>query len=1851
MSILGETSGGGEVETVDGVCGDTVIQCDVSNLRLLHKCTVIEGSLFILQMNRTSTAPEDYDAYSFPELREITGYMVISGAFGLRTLRHLFPNLAVIRGEKLFLDTFALVVHGNRHLRELGLVSLSTIMQGAVRLSQNSFLCYVDTVDWPLLTVGVKASENVFENNRDVLMCADICPDSCNVTNSLTKVKRARCWTSEGDGCQKGPGLDCECDAKQVCKPDGSCCSPYCAGGCTGDGPHNCIACKNVNYDGKCDLHCPKSTFLYSGRRCLTDAECLGLNLHQQGSSTGANNSQAVDMDLKPKLLRGRRNGKCVFKCPKGYTLEEKSSGSECVECVGFCPKVCNKHTIHVMKDSEKLRGCTKIMGDLTLHIKGGKDVDKELTKNLGNIREITGMLQVISSHALLTLHFFQSLERIGSHNEGSPSQALVIMDNKNLEELFEEQQLQKMEIYGNVSIVGNMRLCRVKIDHFMNSTGVPGQSDDLFKSNGQKLPCKDVELELHVESIFSDRVTLTFNNHNPVDSRGVLHYSVHYKEVTEPVKDIYEGRDACSENSWQTKKIDVDRDISYTKEIIRTTVSFLKPFTKYAFYVNTIVLETAIKNAKSGIIYVLTDIDKPSDPEDLETIHISSRKAKLLWKPPRQPNSILTYYLIWLKKDEKISNKNFDGRDLCSDSELQKLLWDSDRRKQMQDAEKRKKEAQKYRNQNCCDCPKSETTLELLTRNRREDIGFENSIQDSLFQKRWSDSCNSAFIKAAHKLMNSNIHLGGQVRTHRKRRDVDQLLYSVGTNFSRPIRKEDLSYASHVFDMNLSASMDFDSSKLSKSDPYNNYSKFNVSSSQVNKTDESKDLNKTDESKDLDKKKKLQENAMVFTVLRKTQKRLDGLDHFSWYTIEVAACHSLDYGSPENCGMKGVTKMLTLADPDYDAINESSVRVTEVDSNRTRDRLISWDEPSKPNGMVLKHILQLQRLDEKAPRTICISREAYKNNSGGYRLDNLEPGNYSLRIQVFTEGGKGPMSQKILFYIDAFKEDESGWNEGTVLAIIFAVIFFLVIVLSTLLIYYKFAQRRSKLETVSVNPHYFFSEDFYVPDEWEVGRDNISFVKEVGQGSFGKVYEGIMRDPDKNTRRPVAIKTVNDKADFFEKLKFLKEATTMKYFECHHVVKLLGVVSQGQPALMIMELMALGDLRNYLRKCREDELDFPDFHPPTASQIRQIAGEIADGMAYLSHRKIIHRDLAARNCLVAGDGTVKIGDFGMARELDMSNYYRKDQKALLPVRWMAPESLNEGIFTTMSDVWSYGVVIYEMVTLAEQPYIGQSNDEVFAFVIGGGTMRAPVGCPQDLYDIMQQCWAYNPKHRPTFKFLIEMLLPYMSDAFKQVSFFLQEVAYSDADDDMENTGDDIVRIGYSDGDCSQYDVVGGDEDHWDGDDMWRKRWAAESQACNDNDDFRLVDEGNDGLMVALPKAEEEYANLDYASGSDGEDFSSAKGLSVSGSPHPKGKPNPYLSSGPACISPSPSSPISRSPVHHGWNLSPLHTMGSSHVEERSPLLLPTTLPSSPSSKHTTAEPYKTPLAALDILDDIDREEDEISGADSEFEDTVDFGVLPGKGKDKKFRSLSGDAHEPSERLRLLSDSSQAESWKSAEDSAHRSDRDSGSSQQFSRFHPDENTEPLNQEVTPSFLSPSVLPWPLGSAPTQRSSTPSTMKSSKSSSSSSLPLTSQTTGISDSSIVHAPVAEAVAVLPPAVIAPSQIQAEIPAAIQPPFSLASLKPFIPAQNSKVPEDPAHTVINHVEDRRESVNSLDSSSNRQNNSSHSNSNTGSIKSASVDGSGGGSKDSSSSAGSHHRFATNGHGPFSRQAAALC
>lgn len=207
-------------------------------------------------------------------------------------------------------------------------------------------------------------------------------------------------------------------------------------------------------------------------------------------------------------------------------------------------------------------------------------------------------------------------------------------------------------------------------------------------------------------------------------------------------------------------------------------------------------------------------------------------------------------------------------------------------------------------------------------------------------------------------------------------------------------------------------------------------------------------------------------------------------------------------------------------------------------------------------------------------------------------------------------------------------------------------------------------------------------------------------------------MYEGIIRNLAKTPGETrCAIKTVNENATDRERINFLKEASVMKGFDTFHVVHLLGVCSIGQPTLVVMELMANGDLKGYLRSHRPDEgqntqnPQSPILQPPSLKRILQMSIEIADGMAYLAASKFVHRDLAARNCMVCEDLTVKIGDFGMTRDIYETDYYRKGTKGLLPVRWMAPESLKDGIFSSSSDVFSFGVVLWEMATLASQPY------------------------------------------------------------------------------------------------------------------------------------------------------------------------------------------------------------------------------------------------------------------------------------------------------------------------------------------------------------------------------------------------------------------------------------------------------------------------------------------------------------------------------------------------------------------
>ncbi|CAF3364520.1 unnamed protein product [Rotaria sp. Silwood1] len=289
-----------------------------------------------------------------------------------------------------------------------------------------------------------------------------------------------------------------------------------------------------------------------------------------------------------------------------------------------------------------------------------------------------------------------------------------------------------------------------------------------------------------------------------------------------------------------------------------------------------------------------------------------------------------------------------------------------------------------------------------------------------------------------------------------------------------------------------------------------------------------------------------------------------------------------------------------------------------------------------------------------------------------------------------------------------------------------------------------------------------------------KIQRTMIKLERLIGKGAFGEVYAGTMTN-----NQLVAIKTLPSSASQSQRIDFLKEAIIMNQFNHKHIIHLLGVCfyHDYQPQFLVIELMEQGDLQNYLRRSRptkdnnnQCELSYDD--------CLDIARQIADGACYLEQHSYVHRDLAARNCLVSstyidkGKVLVKIGDFGLARMLSQQDYYRKTGEALLPVRWMAPESLLDAIFTSNSDIWSFGIVLWEIITLGQVPYSPLNNQQVISLITTTrGTLEKPIQCTQILYELMLACWQYTPENRINFYDLHSRLNEILMDKNKEQPF------------------------------------------------------------------------------------------------------------------------------------------------------------------------------------------------------------------------------------------------------------------------------------------------------------------------------------------------------------------------------------------------------------------------------------------------------------------------------------------------
>ncbi|KAL0278477.1 UNVERIFIED_CONTAM: hypothetical protein PYX00_000292 [Menopon gallinae] len=1061
--------------------------------------------------------------------------------------------------------------------------------------------------------------------------------------------------------------------------PTGECCHKSCLGGCFGKTSKDCFACSGVVLNNECLEKCPPNMYKYVERRCVTAMDCLNISKPYDWEIRELNRPYP----FRPVL------DTCSIQCPANFHEEQievpKMRGRryKCVPCKGRCKKECYGAKIENIAAIQKLEGCTHIVGSLEIQLRSGGNIVDELENSLSSIEEISGYLKVVRSLPLVSLDFLRNLRLIKGEELESNKSAFVLLDNENLEELWDWSTRDKdIRIEnGRLAFYLNPKLCFEKIQKFNEIAKMPEFTPEEVppESNGDKVACNISPLSPYVvtKNLNATAVLIKWNHFQHYDQRKLLGYAVYYTQAPHRNVTFYHNRNACGGDGW---KVD---DIALREDGNNDEMSFfltqLKPFTQYAYYIKTYAISTENSGAQSAINYFVTNPGTPTKPEKLQGYSNSTSEIVITWSPPIEANGNLTHYEISGFAKKELINEEKDFCFETAEKELPPPI---------------PKILPKPDTNNCaCEAPPVERGGIRDTEDiRLSKIEFEDALQNAIFVKR----TNTARRKREMTYTDSN---------HQQ-----QLVHQSTSFAGKSIMEKEEAADSLAF-------------------------------SQV-------------------------------APLTTTQIVIKNLNYFTNYRIEVRACRALvdtEDGKDPPCSENNTIDIRTKKNDKADYIPELTLTQDTVNGTLQETRL-RWEEPTNPNGLILSYQIEYRRVEsEKFKSTIeCITRQAFLEQKKEYVLKNLAPGNYTVRVLASSLAGDGPYSPSKHFYIplpthSTLLDIWSGVLGAFIVSGIFCGIFIL---------WKKKTTGVPKL-FANVNPEYVSAATVYVPDEWEVPRKNIELIRELGQGSFGMVYEGIARDivPGHPEVR-CAVKTVNDVATDRDRMEFLNEASVMKAFNTHHVVQLLGVVSEGQPTLVVMELMVNGDLKTYLRSHRPEFCEDKKRQPPTLKRILGMAIEIADGMAYLAAKKFVHRDLAARNCMVAEDLTVKIGDFGMTRDIYETDYYKKGTKGLLPVRWMAPESLKDGVFTTHSDVWSYGVVLWEMVTLASQPYQGLSNDQVLRYVIEGGVMERPENCPDKLYELMKLCWQYKPTARPHFMDFVTALLSDASPEFCKNSYY-----------------------------------------------------------------------------------------------------------------------------------------------------------------------------------------------------------------------------------------------------------------------------------------------------------------------------------------------------------------------------------------------------------------------------------------------------------------------------------------------
>ncbi|XP_055991431.1 ephrin type-A receptor 3 isoform X2 [Sorex fumeus] len=475
-------------------------------------------------------------------------------------------------------------------------------------------------------------------------------------------------------------------------------------------------------------------------------------------------------------------------------------------------------------------------------------------------------------------------------------------------------------------------------------------------------------------------------------------------------------------------------------------------------------------------------------------------------------------------------------------------------------------------------------------------------------------------------------------------------------------------------------------------------------------------------------------------------------------YTFEIDAINGVSELSSPPRQFAAVSITTNQAAP-------SPVMTIKKDRTSRNSISLSWQEPEHPNGIILDYeVKYYEKQEQETSYTILRAR------STNVTISSLKPDTtYVFQIRARTAAGYGTNSRKFEFETSPDSFSISSENSQVVMIAISAAVAIILLTVVTYVLIGRFCgYNKSKHGTddkrlhfgnghlklpglrTYVDPHTYEDPTQAVHEfAKELDATSISIDKVVGAGEFGEVCSGRLKLPSKK-EISVAIKTLKVGYTDKQRRDFLGEASIMGQFDHPNIIRLEGVVTKSKPVMIVTEYMENGSLDSFLRK---HDAQF------TVIQLVGMLRGIASGMKYLSDMGYVHRDLAARNILINSNLVCKVSDFGLSRVLEddpEAAYTTRGGK--IPIRWTSPEAIAYRKFTSASDVWSYGIVLWEVMSYGERPYWEMSNQDVIKAVDEGYRLPPPMDCPAALYQLMLDCWQKDRNNRPKFEQIVSIL-------------------------------------------------------------------------------------------------------------------------------------------------------------------------------------------------------------------------------------------------------------------------------------------------------------------------------------------------------------------------------------------------------------------------------------------------------------------------------------------------------------